>query len=248
MASRKMASIKIKIQQYVKHYEKAPTLIVSLFVIDAVLVLLYLCNWLFGGPFDKVTAMLDLDGEGNLPTWYSSLQLFLAAWLFGSFAFTQRSDKYKNNSLFLILLPLTFMLLSLDEVAEIHEWFGRRSDALFLGGTRNVSLVPSTGIWMLLLGPLLFWLMIGFVITLKSYMFERRIVAVTFCGGLLVFLISACGIEFLVNFVSEGSVEHRIEIMVEEFGEMVGGTLWIWSGFELLRSRGIAIAGSVTND
>lgn len=53
---------------------------------------------------------------------------------------------------------MLLLLLSLDEVAQIHEWFGKLSDQCFFGGSRVGTSFSQTGLWMVALVPaVLFW-------------------------------------------------------------------------------------------
>ena len=56
-----------------------PALILIFFMIDLALGMAYILNELAGRPYVRLTAFLDLGKEGNLPTWYSSIQWFCVA-------------------------------------------------------------------------------------------------------------------------------------------------------------------------
>jgi hypothetical protein len=69
----------------------------------------------------KLIAFFDLDGESNLPTWYSSVLLLGAAlltWVAG-LAARHRSDRVKW-----FVLAALFACLSMDETAMMHDWLG----------------------------------------------------------------------------------------------------------------------------
>lgn len=221
--------------------KKAPPLILSFFVADAVLALLYLINWKLGQPFDKITVLLDLDGEANLPTWYSSIQLFLTACFFGVFAYRKVSKKEKVSWL-LLVWPLVFVFLSLDETAQIHEWLGRWSDVILPGGTREHTLFWSTGIWMFLLGVPFFVFMLGLILGTGAYLSGRGRAAITlFFTGLLMFVGAVAGIEFIANLVQNGSTGQILEIFFEDLVEMIGETFFLWGAYEMLRSYGMLV-------
>jgi uncharacterized membrane protein len=131
--------------------KKVPHLILAFFACALALARLYLANWGLHQPFWKLTVLINLDGEANMPAWYSSMQLFLVAGLMAIFAYI-KFDKENKVSWNLLLWPLIFMALSLDEAAKIHEWLGGKLDVLLPGGTRENTLFWYTGIWMFLLG------------------------------------------------------------------------------------------------
>lgn len=224
--------------------KKAPSFILLFFVIDVVLVLLYIFNWELHLPFDKITVLLDLDGEGNLPTWYSSMQLFLTACFFGIFAYRQFDNKVKTSWL-LMAWPLIFFALSLDEVAQIHEWVGRWSDVLLPGASREHTLFWSTGIWMFLFGIPFFGCMLGLIYRTKNLVSGLNHVMIRLLAGLFMFVIAVVGAEFVANLVSDGSSGHILEISFEELGEMIGGTFFLWGAYPL---SGVTVSSPPRND
>lgn len=61
-----------------------------------------------------------LDGEANVPTWYSASLLLLCASLLAIIAGAHRQRDTVNDIRWLIL-AVVFLLLSLDETAQLHE-------------------------------------------------------------------------------------------------------------------------------
>jgi len=217
--------------------KKVPRLILFFFICDLALALLYLINWGLHQPFHKINLLLDLDGEANLPAWYSSMQLFLIAWFFAVFA-RMKFDQKNRASWMLALWPLIFVALSIDETAKIHEWLGGKSDVWLPGGTRQFTMFSSTGIWMFWLGIPFFLFMLGLLYGLKKYLNDRLPVIKKLLLGLLIFVGAAAGIETAANFVPIESAGHLIEICCEELGEMIGETFFLWAAYELLAADG----------
>ena len=60
-----------------------------------------------------------VDGEANIPAWFSAVLLLLAALLLGAIASAER--RRGSPAVLLALLALIFVCLSLDEVAQLHE-------------------------------------------------------------------------------------------------------------------------------
>jgi len=77
--------------------------------------------------------LFDLNVENNVPTWFSSITLFLCAaalWLTGQLARRRRDA----NTRYWFGIAAVFVLMSLDEVATIHEKLLNPSRSLFHTG------------------------------------------------------------------------------------------------------------------
>src|ERR1044071_1537856 len=91
----------------------------ALLAVELLLVAFYWLKILCGDP-PLLNPLFDLDGEANIPAWFSSAQLLaiaLTLWVTNRF----RSDHTMPSRLFLNLLAAGFLVLSLDETAQIHE-------------------------------------------------------------------------------------------------------------------------------
>jgi hypothetical protein len=216
--------------------KRVPAVVAAFFALDAILVGLYLVEratrpWPHG-----VSQFFDLNREGNLPTWFSSVQWLCVAALLGAFAWrlVRRSEAGGRP---LLALAFLFLCLSLDEVAQIHERLGLRSDRLLPNGTRAGGPFPYTGIWMFVVGiPVL----VLFAIAIRGAAarlqrapgaFTRIAIglALTAVGALLFDLIGNLG------FYWRGSVFPPIE----EALELVGATVALWGSLDLLRAHGL---------
>ena len=69
---------------------------------------------------DTLVRLFSLDGEANFPTWYSASLLLLCAFLLAMIAYARRQRDTVHDSRWLIL-AVVFLLLSLDETAQLHE-------------------------------------------------------------------------------------------------------------------------------
>ncbi len=207
---------------------------------DAALVGLYLLDRALGRPYWIVTRLLDLNGEANIPAWYSSGQLLVLGLLLGLFAATTASHNDKRSR-GVFALPALCLFLSLDEVAQIHEWVGTKSDFLFVHGTRMGSLFPATGLWMFVLGLPFIVVVAHMWRAFAPAVSGRQQVVRLYVVGFLVYVGSALGIETLANFISVGGVASLVQVVAEELGEMVGVTLLVWATLELLASHHIHI-------
>lgn len=219
-----------------KPFDSMPTPIRFLLAADVTMIALFLLDNLAGHPNWKLSEWVNLERESNLPTWYSSCQLLILGLLLTLFAHSQRRLGTTRVSFF--AGAVLCVAMSLDEVAQVHEWVGVVSDTFLSGGTREGSLLHSTGIWMFILGvpflmvSALLWR--GFTTALQ----ERGSVRRLYLGGFILYVASALGVELLVNFVTPGW-STMVQVVAEEFGEMVGVTLLVWATVELLASYDI---------
>lgn len=215
-----------------------PLLVKIFLAADGVVASLYVVNYMIGQPFWFPTQLVDLNKEGNISSWYSSVKLFLVAVMLTAFVYPHFKER-KAGRWVLSLVPIVFFALSLDEIASIHEWFGWRTDFLLPSGHRENSLFHKTGIWMFLLGPAFLSLMLLLGWGVRPHLKHRPGVAKKYLIGLIIFVGSAAGTEILSNFVA--GTASVVQIVCEEWGEMLGATIWLWATYELLVSSRFSI-------
>jgi hypothetical protein len=218
---------------------RVPRFIQVLFIINLTLALAYVLDYLVGRPYRPLTQFLDLNGECNLPTWYSSVQWFAVAALLGLFA-KRNASRASPRSWLLFALPIVFLAFSLDEVAQIHEAVGKRSDALFIGD-RAQSMFSRTGIWMFVVGMPFAAFFIALVLLIRDFFRHARAALVTALIGVAILLLGAVGIEVLRNWVMPGSAYDILQAFLEELCEMTGGTVVLWGSYELLVAQRAAV-------
>jgi hypothetical protein len=223
-----------------RNHRSIPIPVRLLLLADVAMVALYLFNAALAHPYRRLTRLVDLDGEANLPTWYSSGQLLILGLLLGVFAVLM-ADRRETPSWPFLALAALCLVLSLDEIAQIHERLGNKSDVLLPGGSRKGSLVPLTGIWMFLLGPPFLLVVVLLWRVLAPVLQGRKRVARLYLVGFVVYTGSVLGIELLANFVSPGGLASEVQVVCEELGEMLGLTLLIWATVELLASYDISV-------
>lgn len=216
-----------------------PRLVALLLVIDGLLALGFTVQLVVGIESTTIAWHLHPGRESNVPTWYSSMLWTLAAGLFAIYARLPPPGLKGGIRLFLPVAGA--LVLSLDEVAQFHEWIGDRSDALLPGGTREGTIVSGTGIWMLILVPIAVaaavWVAHLLADHLRAAPAAARLIA---CGGIL-FVLGAGVIELIANLaVGDRPLQLGIQV-VEELSEMIGATVVIWGGMELLRVHGIRV-------
>ena len=166
----------------------------------AVQVVLTLCYWGYASGLPGFR-QFNMDGENNVPTWWSSLILIATAAL--CLGLWQTSKRIGRPHIPWLVIAIGFLGLSAEEVASIHEDVGSSVG----GGADEVS------IWPLLYSPILFagvWMMVRALRDLP------RPIAVTALAGLVAY-VGVLGIE-VASLLAESS----LTIAVEENLEMLG--------------------------
>jgi hypothetical protein len=215
-----------------------PRVVLVVLAVDFALALVHLVSFTIDHSLNGLNALVNLDGEGNLPTWYSSIKLFAIAVCLGLLAWIERTSR---GSLLFAALTLVFLSLSADETIQAHELVGEKLDALLPGGDRKNTVFAATGIWMFVLGlpaiaaiTLLFWYARSFL--------RMAPAAFTKClAGLAVFTAGALGVETLSNFAVPGSAARLAQVTIEELLEMLGATILLWGCGDLLQAWNVRL-------
>src|SRR5918992_5540944 len=153
--------------------------------------------------------LFDVGDERSIPTWFESILFLLCSILLAVVAVAkkQRNDRY---SLHWSVLSIILLLLSLDEVASIHEAIGQQSERLLHIPT---GLTPSGAISF-------FWVVPGAIFALIVLLAYLRFLAdlprstrrlFLFAGVL--FVLGALGLEMLTAQVmsSSGAIANWVE-------------------------------------
>ena len=219
---------------------RIPFIIKIFFIADMALIFSYVANQALGTPFYALTYWLDLDGEASFPTWYSVIQLACVAALAGLFA-VRNTHLTRVSTWPLLLLPLVFIALSIDELVQIHEWVGYKIDALLLENGRENTIFQNTGIWIFVFGIPFVVGVLGILFILRRWLNTVPGVLPKIILGLVVLATGALLIETLSNFTEKGSVWHHLEVVCEEGCEMLGVTIILWAFYDLLKGHGLQI-------
>lgn len=214
--------------------QEARRLLVYLIAADVLFAALYLLvhilmpevRW---GPF---YGLLDLDSEVSIPTWFSSLQLFVIG--AALFAIARFGAKHKW---FLQLGAVVLVGASIDEAAGVHEKITETVNNLGIEVLQAV-MIEGHGAWIV---P---YLAIGLVLLLVcarptlDIMRSHRGPALLVIGGASIFVLGAVGLEILSYFLRDGAdLMYSLEVAAEEFLEMIGATLVLYGvisyGFEV---------------
>ena len=187
--------------------------------------------------FQTLHQLFDLDSEGNIPAWFSSSQLFCVAMAFWSCALRKRRQA-KPSTLFFVLAGVGALYASSDETAQIHE----RVTALM--GQRYVDWLPEYA------AHHFFLVMVAIALLLTICQFladdvisvwkNYRAAALVGILGVAIALTGAMGVETLGYKLLQGNTEtlwYKIEVAVEEFMEMFGGSLVLVSALRMRRHK-----------
>jgi hypothetical protein len=159
-----------------------------------------------------IQQLFHLDEENNLPTWFSSFLL-----LNNSMVSYWQSSTSKTPIQWR-LLALGFLVLSIDEVAGLHET---------LNTAIEMSWVIPAGILVLLVG-------LAFIPFLLSL--NRRFAGLLLISGML-YVLGAIGIEFLSADMDEESLAYHFATALEEGIEMLGALMFLWINLENMLTK-----------
>lgn len=181
---------------------------------------------------NRNSEMFNLDAEGNIPAWFSSVQLFLT----GLVLFAGNIDHITFNKLtrnFIRLMALGFILLSLDESAKIHETL---SNLLKSAGWKYY-FKGKSGVWIIVYSAVgaavILWGWRAISVLLRH--FKKEIVIIT--SGFAVLFLGAVVLETLAyQYLKDNGHEtlYKIEVAFEEYFEMLGASIMLLGAMKLL--------------
>lgn len=142
--------------------------------------------------------LVDLDEENNLPTWFSSFLLLNAAGLL--YLVRRSADAWRTQW---TVLAVGFFLMSIDEVAGVHETLNTATDTLWVWPA--IGLLGLAGLWLL-----------PFVRALPRSTTLRFVIAgVIFVGG-------SIGMEIVGHPMDADTLVYQMTVLAEEGMEMMG--------------------------
>lgn len=176
---------------------------------------------------ESLRRLLDLNGEANLPAWYGSFLWLIAAYHAREAALaTKQLERVQQESAYWIALCVGCCLLSLDEVASIHENIGAFID-LRVGNPEGYAPVYNWVWAAVVVVPIALLAFLRFLFLLP----RQTALGLVMAGA--VFLVGAMGLETVGSLVEFGTVAafpfglnwNRV-IALEESLEMAGAILF----------------------
>lgn len=164
--------------------------------------------------------LFDLDGEGNIPTWYSSITLLGAAVLLLAITRLCPADQVRKWK----MLSVVFLIASIDEVAQFHESTGMIVNRYVrFGGVLYFA-------WLVVAIPIVLVLAYTFVPLL--FRLSRGVGNRALFAG-CVFLAGAVGMEMISGVYADtygyANLGFKLLANLEELLEMTGAAIWIYA-------------------
>jgi hypothetical protein len=179
-----------------------------------------------------VMRLFDINSEANVPSWFSSLLLGGGALLAGLLAAMVRRTGGRDTG-YWAGLAAVLLLLSLDEVAALHERL-RGPAAAALGDAARGPLRVAWVVPGVLLALVVGVAFAGFVARLPGG--TRRLVV----AAAALYVTAAVGVEAISGMVLEAQGDRALYLLVtaaEEGLEMSGGVLFLYAAMRLLHLR-----------
>ncbi len=179
-------------------------------------------NYYLNAAITNYVRLFDLNKEANIPTWYSSLILFISSCLL--FFISYYKGNKDSNQKYWKVLAIIFLYLSVDESSSIHETLNNPVRSL------------------LHLSGIFYWSWIvpaAFVLVILFFYFFRFLLSAT------IFVIGAMGLEMIGGLLysnqMDNSLASKTENFFEEVMEMVGVLIFIYSLLKYIKKDSVSI-------
>jgi len=178
---------------------------------------------------DQVRRLFNVDEEASIPTWVSGAQLLLASAILMFIAWLRGARN--AATMYWWLLAIVFMVLSIDEIASIHEHSSLGLSAIGFNGPwvlAGAAIVSALGV-----------MLIPFLLSLPT---EIRLL---FIASAAISIGGAMGIELIHLETEAGDTSFRTSLIpaAEEFMERSGFALFIYSLLRYLMLSGVRGVG-----
>jgi hypothetical protein len=186
--------------------------------------------------------LFDVESEGNVPTWFSSVLLLTAAALLAWIARGKHIDRDRFRRHW-AALALIFFWMSLDETAVVHEMLSRPTKLLVkndVGGLLHYTWVIPGALFVVIVG----------LAFLKFLLALPRRIGIQFVIAGAVFVGGAIGVELAGGWYASthgsGNLPYRLLATLEESCEMAGVIIFIDALLACLASQSAAYSLRVT--
>jgi len=204
----------------------ANRVLIYLIVCEIIFAIIYFLDFSLGEPIFFIHELFNLDQEANIPSWFSTIQLFLIG-LVALIVSCEKRHTPPPSRTGLTVFGLGFVYLSMDEASIIHE---KMTHAFY-----NNPWVPyfhgQHGVWIVV------YMCVAIVVITLLYkdigavfkMFPRE--SIIFSLGMFIFLLGSGGMETLTFFYLDKSnlLFYTMEVVIEEFLEMFGASIIFYS-------------------
>ena len=184
----------------------------------------------YGTELRGLIKKFDLGGESNIPAWFSSKLLLIAALLVGFIAAIKKTRKEEFSNHWL-LLTFIFVFLSCDETVQIHEATGSHVHSIAnLPFTKFIGWVIPYSLLVILFGAAY----------LRFFLHLPRRFKLLFASAGGIYVGGALGMELLTGAIGRVVLEGRIHFLfniLEESLEMAGIAVFIYALLSYLSSE-----------
>ncbi len=212
----------------------AASILRAFIIVELCLVFMYWVGFLLGEP-NLLSTLFDLDREANIPAWFSSSQLLLiclTTWL----ACLLHNSHERPSRLFLFITGAAFLLMSLDETSQVHESITASLGDRYIDWVPPLILkhkeIPIAGLVLLIFFARLIYP------DLKGLWLWSRKKSLVAVAGILTYLLGASVLETIgYEFTEKGTFIYRLEVSAEEFLEMFGASLILYTVVNFVRDK-----------
>ncbi|MFC0680523.1 hypothetical protein ACFFGH_22040 [Lysobacter korlensis] len=187
---------------------------------------------------------IDVNGEANLPTWWSTTLLALAGVFSAAVGIVHRATG-ESGAFRWAVMAVLFLAMSVDEFTRVHDRIQHAWRALFGAD-------PFTSIeWMLILIPVALVVAVAVLLLVRPL---PRVPKVLLAIGGACYVLGAVGVDALAGaglpLLDSGTMGRFLLLNLEELGEFVGAAFFVvfpLSAFSLSVTRHGAVTLELTS-
>lgn len=188
-------------------------------------------------PINKLYKIFNLDGESTIPSWFSSMQLFLIGLIFWTKSIQPNNFPF-IPPIFFRAVGAGFIYLSADEACQFHEKIGNTLRVIDNG----TNVIPhfeggnGHGFWLLPYFLIVISLVLIFVKDIIAFFKYYKHSAIVMICGLSISILGAVGFEIIGYGLRDSNqfLPYIFEVAAEEFFEMLGFSLFLYGATLML--------------